>query len=246
MSFRQLNPHISVDCVVFGYGQYGLKVLLVERSMPTGVDIGQGGTDLKLPGGLVYNDELLHEAAQRVLLELTGLENIFLERFDVLDSLDRISNSRDREWLEQTTGMAIDRVISVGYYGLASLDKGETIPRKANARWVSFDQTDKLPFDHSEIIQRAHTLLKDRLITGDLVFRLLPKKFTIKELQQVFQVCTGEKLDSRNFRKKLRSLDFIVPLDEKQARVAHKPARLYKFDKKRFTQFTKVKRFGII
>lgn len=246
MSLRQLNPHISVDCVVFGYGHNGMKVLLVERNMPTLLDTGHSGTDLKLPGSLVYNDELLHDAAKRILLELTGLENIFLERFDVLDSLDRISNSKDREWLEQTTGMAIDRVISVGYYGLASLDNGETIPRKVNARWVTLDQTNKLPFDHSEIIMKAHALLKERLITGDLVFRLLPKKFTIKELQQILQVCTGEKLDSRNFRKKIKNLEFILPLEEKQARVAHKPARLYKFDKKRFTQFIKVKRLGIV
>lgn len=246
MNSRRLNPHISVDCVVFGYGQNGLKVLLVERNLPDGQDIGHHGVDLKLPGSLVYNDELLQEAAQRVLLGLTGLDNIFLEQFDVLDSLDRMSNNKDKEWLEQTTGLAIDRVISVAFYGLVKLETSDSIPRKGTARWVSLELTSHLPFDHSEIIERAYMLLRNRMITEDFAFGLLPRKFSITALQDVFQIFTGSRLDSRNFRKKLKTLDFIVPLDEKQHKVPHKPARLYRFDKKRFLQFKKEKSLGII
>lgn len=246
MHNRRLNPHISVDCVVFGYGRNDLKVLLVERNLSNGQGVDYSRTDLKLPGSLVYNDELLHEAAKRVLLELTGLDNIFLQQFEVLDSLDRMSNSKDKEWLEQSTGLAIDRVISVAFYGLVNLDTSISVARKDNTRWVSLALTSHLPFDHSEIIERAYMLLRNRMITEDFAFGLLPGKFSINELQQVFQVFTDNQLDSRNFRKKLKSLDFIVPLDEKQQMVPHKPARLYRFDKKRFAQFKKEKSSGII
>lgn len=237
----RLSPHISVDCVVFGYNKQHLKVLLVERDLSLTGKTGSLQHDLKLPGSLVYNDELLQDAANRVLRDLTGLENIFLKEFDVLDSLDRISNKRDKEWLEQTTGLAIDRVISVAFYGLVHLENGVAGTKSKQASWVAIDKTDSLPFDHSEIILRAYTLLRNRIINEDIAFGLLPKKFSIAELQQVMQVFMNRSLDSRNFRKKLKSMDYIVPLNEKQLSVAHKPAQLYKFDKRRYQQYRKRK-----
>lgn len=237
--FKNLNPYISVDCVVFGYDSESLKVLLVERDLSSSDLSEKSAHDLKLPGSLVYNDELLVDAAKRVLRDLTGLDNIFLDQFDVLDSLERISNTKDKEWLEHTTGLSIDRVISIAYYSLVTIERDACLGNSDSLRWVPVDQTGSLPFDHSEIISRAYSLLCDRLAIDDIAFGLLPKKFSINELQKVFQVFTGNHIDSRNFRKKLKTMNFIVPLDEKQNSVAHKPARLYKFDKKRFIQFRK-------
>ena len=236
---KSLNPYISVDCVVFGYDSESLKVLLVERELPSSAFLEESTHDFKLPGSLVYNDELLVDAAKRVLKELTGLDNIFLDQFDVLDSLERISNTKDKEWLEHTSGLSIGRVISIAFYSLVSIEKDACLINKSKLRWVPVEQTGSLPFDHSEIIARAYSLLCNRLANDDIAFGLLPKKFSINELQRVFQVFTGTRIDSRNFRKKLKTMNFIVPLDEKQNSVAHKPAQLYKFDKKRFMQFRK-------
>jgi 8-oxo-dGTP diphosphatase len=241
MMESQLNPHISIDCVVFGFSQNGIKVLLVERELDNMNESARPSYDLKLPGSLVYNDELLDDAASRVLKELTGIENIFLERFEVLDSLDRMKNQKDKEWLESTTGLAIDRVISVAYFGLVNLTGEPLSDLSDRTKWVAVELANKLPFDHSKIIHRARELLLHRAGTEPIAFDLLPEKFTIFQLQQVLEVFNGSGIDSRNFRKKLKTLDFIVPLSEKQINVAHKPAQLYKFDKKRFMQFRKQK-----
>ena len=242
----QLNPHISVDCVVFGFSPNGIKVLLVKRELDKLNESPTPSYDLKLPGSLVYNDELLDDAASRVLKELTGIENVFLERFEVLDSLDRMKNQKDKEWLESTTGLTIDRVISVAYFGLVNLADSELNGLSERSKWVTLESANQLPFDHSKIIQRARELLLHRAGTEPIAFDLLPEKFTIFQLQQVLEVFNGSGIDSRNFRKKLKTLDFIVPLAEKQTNVAHKPAQLYKFDKKRFMQFRKQKNASFI
>ncbi len=242
----QLNPHISVDCVVFGFSPNGIKVLLVKRELDKLNESPTPSYDLKLPGSLVYNDELLDDAASRVLKELTGIENVFLERFEVLDSLDRMKNQKDKEWLESTTGLTIDRVISVAYFGLVNLADSELNGLSERSKWVTLESANQLPFDHSKIIHRARELLLHRAGTEPIAFDLLPEKFTIFQLQQVLEVFNGSGIDSRNFRKKLKTLDFIVPLAEKQTNVAHKPAQLYKFDRKRFMQFRKQKNASFI
>ena len=242
----QLNPHISVDCVVFGFSPNGIKVLLVKRELDKLNESPTPSYDLKLPGSLVYNDELLDDAASRVLKELTGIENVFLERFEVLDSLDRMKNQKDKEWLESTTGLTIDRVISVAYFGLVNLADSELNGLSERSKWVTLESANQLPFDHSKIIQRARELLLHSAGTEPIAFDLLPEKFTIFQLQQVLEVFNGSGIDSRNFRKKLKTLDFIVPLAEKQINVAHKPAQLYKFDRKRFIQFRKQKNASFI
>ncbi len=242
----QLNPHISVDCVVFGFSPNGIKVLLVKRELDKLNESPTPSYDLKLPGSLVYNDELLDDAASRVLKELTGIENVFLERFEVLDSLDRMKNQKDKEWLESTTGLTIDRVISVAYFGLVNLADSELNGLSERSKWVTLESAIQLPFDHSKIIQRARELLLHSAGTEPIAFDLLPEKFTIFQLQQVLEVFNGSGIDSRNFRKKLKTLDFIVPLAEKQINVAHKPAQLYKFDRKRFMQFRKQKNASFI
>lgn len=235
----RLNPNISVDCVVFGFDRDCLRVLLVEREIVFHGDTEKTVRDYKLPGSLVYNEELLKDAARRVLHDLTGIGGICLERYDVLDSLERMDNRVDRQWLEQTTGLSIERVVSVAFFGLVNMNDPLVSKVKDGARWMDLDETKQLPFDHSAIIERALAVLQQRLRVDATAFGLLPEKFTIAGLQQVFEVIGGEKLDSRNFRKKLKNLHFIVPLREKQRNVAHKPARLYSFDHKRFLQSRK-------
>ncbi len=236
MKKAALNPHLSVDCVIFGYNDHSLSVLLVDREMPPAEKANSTYKDLKLPGGLIYNDELLIDAAARILEELTTLQGVKLNQFGVLDSLDRLSNEADRKWLEQTTGLTIDRVVSIAYYGIVSMkDLPESIP---SAHWVDINNLDKLPFDHEKIICEALNVLRQHFKKEGLIFDILPEKFTIHQLQSTLAVFYGEKADSRNFRKKIKKMDFIVPLEEKQQNVAHKPAQLYRYDKRRFRQFS--------
>lgn len=236
MTDSRLNPNISIDCVIFGYTEDDLSVLLVERQIKQPNGDTSGTTDLKLPGGLVYNDELLEAAAGRTLQELTTLKDIRLVQFGVLDSLDRMSNEADRIWLEQTTGLSIDRVVSVAFYGVVPL--AEVAENIDFTHWVKLNNIHNLPFDHEKIIRQALEVLRQGLKRDGLVFDILPEKFTISQLQTLLSVFYDETSDSRNFRKKIRKLNFIVPLEEKQTNVAHKPARLYRFDKQLFKQFS--------
>jgi len=233
---NKLNPHLSVDCVIFGVENQQLKVLLVDREFSGQMNGPEDHHRLKLPGGLVYNDELLSDAAVRILQELTGMQKIKLHQFDVLDSLNRMGNEADRIWLEKVTGLSIDRVVSIAYYGIAESYLINSC--NENSHWVELNQTHNLPFDHEEIIQRALTTLRQSLKRDGLIFTYLPEKFTINQLQSLISVFYDEDPDSRNFRKKIKKLDFIVPLNEKQTNVAHKPAQLYRFDPDKFSLFS--------
>jgi 8-oxo-dGTP diphosphatase len=228
-----LNPHLSIDCVIFSYDEKQLKVLLVERDLPG--EKNQSHNDLKLPGGLVYNHELLKDAAARVLKELTCLMDISLVQFDVLDSLDRMHNESDRRWLEITTGLSIDRVVSIAFYGIIHADQAALC--NAQSHWVEMSQIHNLPFDHEDIIRRALAGIRHRLKREGTVFSLLDEKFTINQLQNLIRIFYNEEQDSRNFRKKIKKMDFIVALDEKQSNVAHKPAQLFRFDSNKFKKF---------
>lgn len=176
------------------------------------------------------------DAAQRTVKELTQLQEIKLEQFGVLDSLDRMSNETDRLWLEQTTGLSINRVVSIAFYGVIAL--AELPKSHPSNHWVDIRNIHNLPFDHDKIILQALETLKQGLKRDGLIFDILPEKFTISQLQNLLSIFYAENNDSRNFRKKIRKLDFIVPLEEKQKNVAHKPARLFEFNKDRFKQFS--------
>jgi 8-oxo-dGTP diphosphatase len=230
-----INPHISTDCVIFSHDEKMLKVLLVERD-PGNTPVGEDFHNvLKLPGGLVYNNEILKDAAARILKELTCLQKVPLVQFDVLDSLDRM-HEPDRIWLEKTTGVKIDRVVSIAFYGI--VNGVDSALCNNHSHWVELSQIHNLPFDHEDIIQRALRTIRMSLKKDALLFDILPEKFTIFQLQNLVSVFYGIEFDSRNFRKKIKKMDFIVPLEEKQSMVAHKPARLYRFDRIRFNNFS--------
>jgi 8-oxo-dGTP diphosphatase len=230
---RRLNPHVSVDCVVFGFDSSRLKVLLVER------DYTNPGSkiqlhDRKLPGSLVYEEEELDHAANRVLKELTGLKEIYLEQFKVFDAPDRTKNPTDRIWLEGLTGISIGRIITVAYYSLIPFGRPDhhELKIKKQASWVDMDEIGNLAFDHNDIIRRGLDILRSKVQSEPIALELLPKKFTLRQVQDLYEAILGISLDNRNFRKKIHRVGYFIPLQEKQSKVSHKPARYYRFDKK--------------
>ncbi|MCP4311634.1 MAG: NUDIX hydrolase [Bacteroidetes bacterium] len=227
---RSINPHISVDCVIFGFSTSQLKVLLIQRDFTD--EQGAPVHDLKLPGDFITTREDLDLAAARTLKELTGLQNIFLKPFAVFGKPDRIHKNVDLNWFRETTGTEIQRVVTTAYFALINISESDKdYALKNNASWIDVNQVPKLAFDHREIIDKGLSHLQYALRNEPIGFELLPEKFTIRKLQILYEVILNCKLDNRNFRKKILKAKHLVQLDEKQAGVAHKPAYYYRFDK---------------
>ncbi|MFO7935263.1 MAG: NUDIX domain-containing protein [Bacteroidales bacterium] len=235
---RSINPHISVDCVIFGFSTNQLKVLLIEREYTD--ESGNRQKDHKLPGDFIAPDEHLDRAASRTLEELTGLRQIYLRQFGVFGQPDRISRKIDLDWLLETTGQKINRVVTTAYFALINVSKSNhDSVIKNNARWININHIPSLAFDHREIIRTGLKHLQETLRNEPVGFELLPDKFTIRELQTLYEVILSCKLDNRNFRKKVLATRYLVQLDERQAGVPHKPAYFYRFDKKIYERYKK-------
>ncbi|MCF8277716.1 MAG: NUDIX domain-containing protein [Flavobacteriales bacterium] len=229
-----LNPNVSVDCVIFGFDVQGLKVLLIERDNPDNTE----GKNFQLPGDLIRNDENLDQAANRVLKELTGLNDLFLEQFAAFGDPLRAKRENDLEWLRSVRKDPDARVVTIGYY---SLIKPENFKPSANsfarkAEWIGLNEVPELAFDHNLILESALEALRKKIRVEPIGFELLPKKFTLRQLQSLYEAVLGIEIDKRNFRRKVMSLDFLLHLDEKQQGVAHKPARLFQFNVKAYNQ----------
>ncbi len=225
-----LIPNVSVDCVIFGFDFKQLNVLLIERNMQFENVVYN---DLKLPGDLVGWQEDLYEGATRVLKNLTGLDNIFLKQFFAFGGIERLkSKQRDLVWLRNIDHPE-ERVITVGYYSLINLGK----PRRpdyiirSDARWCPVSEIGELAFDHNAIVNQALDALRNETKSSPIAFELLPVKFTLSQLQKLYEVVIGTTFDKRNFRKKIAQVNYIVPINEKQTNVSHKPARLYMFSR---------------
>jgi len=237
-SGRNINPHISVDCVIFGFSTNQLKVLLIEREF-TG-ESGRQINDHKLPGDFIAINEDLDLAASRTLEELTGLKNIYLQQFEFFGRPDRISNKMDIAWLNTTTGHQIQRVVTAAYYSLINItDTKSEFAIKNKATWIDVKQVPALAFDHGCIISRGLDHLQHALRNEPIGFELLPDKFTIREVQTLYEVILDCSLDNRNFRKKILKSKYIVQLEEKQSGVAHKPAYYYRFDREIYEKHKK-------
>ena len=150
---------------------------------------------------MVYDDEDVDTAAVRVLKELTGLENIFLQQFHVFGSPDRLKNKADLRWLQSTTKMKVNRVVTIAYYSLIKLYK--SLPCEGKVIWKDVMFLPVLAFDHKEIIQQGIEELRRELYNEPIAFELLPKKFTIRQLQILYEIILDKNLDSRNFRKSI-------------------------------------------
>jgi len=228
---RTINPHITVDCIVFGFSTNQLKVLLIEREYLD--ESSNPARDHKLPGDFITINEDLDLAAYRTLEELTGLKHIFLQQFAFLGEPGRISKKTDMEWLNRTTGLEIHRVVTAAYFSLINITESNSeFAIKNNATWIDIKEIPALAFDHRQIIERGLEHLRKALRNEPIGFELLPDKFTIRELQSLYEIILDGKLDNRNFRKKILKSNYLIQLDEKQIGVAHKPAYYYRFDKK--------------
>lgn len=225
------NNHISIDCVVFGFDGAHLRVLLVKRS---GTDAAGEYNDMKLPGSLIYQDEDLDEAANRVLFELTGIKDLPLTQFKAFGSKDRTRNPRDVHWLERAQQAKVERIVTIAYFSLVKLDRAlERIAEKHNAEWVPVDRIGQLAFDHNHIIAIAREAIRREVDNNrSLLFDLLPKKFTASQLRLLTEIIYEKALDVRNFHKKISQMPYVVPLEEREQGVAHRAARYYKFDRK--------------
>jgi 8-oxo-dGTP diphosphatase len=226
------NPHVSVDCVIFGFDGEKLKILLIERNI---TDQNEPYNDKKLPGSIILTNEDLDEAATRVLSELTGLKNIYLSQFKSFGNPNRTKNPRDIFWLENTLQLKIGRIVTVAYVALVKIDRKIQV-KKDNTQACWFDVKDiadmNLAFDHAEIIDKGLEHIRHRMdIEPHLIFELLPRKFTITQLQTLYDTVHQTHSDVRNFRKKVAQWSYVVPLNELEEGVPHRAARLYKYKK---------------
>ncbi len=232
----QLIPYLSVDCVVFGFNSdtQQLNVLVYEREI---FDGKAGNVNLKFPGSIVPMEDDLDDSAQKVLYELTGLKNVCLKQFHAFGNPDRIKFDEEKKWAERHYDVKIERVVTIAYYALIRIDKQN--PEQSRIRdklkWITPDRAENMAFDHSLILKYALAALRKDVLLKDVNgLELLPPKFTLAQLQSLYEAVMGRKLDKRNFRKKISKASYIKPLNEKQQGVAHKPALLFCFDRDEF------------
>jgi 8-oxo-dGTP diphosphatase len=209
----------SIDCLIFGFDAGELKILLIERNEEPFKDW------FALPGYFVKQEESLDDAAERILYELTGLRDLHMKQFHTFGAVKRHPQGR---------------VITVGYYALIRINgQKELRPVSQYARkaiWHSVNDLPKLAFDHSEIFNDGFGKIRRRLNYQPIAFDLLPEKFTLTQLQGLYEAILNKKLDKRNFRKKMLSYGFLKELVEKQKGVSYRAAKLYKFDRRKYSK----------
>ncbi|MCA9169395.1 MAG: NUDIX hydrolase [Planctomycetales bacterium] len=218
--YKFARPALTVDIVVFGLDEEDLKVMLIQRDLPPFA--GQWA----LPGGFVHIDETLDEAARRELAEETGLKDIYLEQLYTFGGVNRDPR---------------DRVVTVAYYALVNLE-GHDVAADTDARnaaWFALSDLPRLVFDHAEILALAHQRLRGKVRYQPIGFELLPERFTLRQLQHVYEVILDRELDKRNFRKKVLAMEIVKETNEIEQDVAHRAARLYRFDKRTYDRLTR-------
>jgi len=231
MAEKILNDYISVDCVVFGYNDKELQVLLVERILTNPETGNIEFTDLTLTGNHLYEDETIEQAAYRILYDLTGFKDVFLEQFKAFAHPDRLKKENDRRWLINNGRDPEKRIVSIGFFSLLATQDVTLEWKGRNVKWVPLSKVGGLAFDHNQIIEEALLALRNKIKHEPIGFELLPEKFSLTEIQHVYEVILETEFDKRNFRKKIARMKYLIPLDEKQKGVAHKPARLYMFSR---------------
>lgn len=213
------RPALATDCVIFGFDGGELKLLLIERENEPFKN------KWALPGGFIFMKETTEAAAKRILLEKAGIKNVFIEQLYTFSELDRDPR---------------ERIVSVSYYALVNKYQYELIAGRdaAKAEWFELSKLPKLAFDHSKIVKMAIQRLKGKVSYQPIGFELLDEKFTLSQLQAVYESILEIEIDKRNFRKKILGMGLLTALDEKEKNVAHKAARFYKFDNKAYKEFT--------
>ncbi|MGB4576949.1 MAG: NUDIX domain-containing protein [Paludibacter sp.] len=220
-------PSISVDCVIFGYTENTLSVLVRSEYVPLDNKIV---VEWKFPGNHVRRDEDINDTATRILKEQTGLDGIYVKQFQVFSSPDRLSRRiQDYEWVKPR--LLDDRVITVGFYSLININSIKNEQLIDVAKWMNVYEVENLMFDHNEIFEEALKKLRYDLIHEPLVFELLPEKFTLTQMQKIYEAIFNTTYDKRNYRRKINKMPYLIPTDEIQIGVSHKPARFYYFDR---------------
>src|SRR6185503_14962328 len=202
-TYQYPRPALTVDCVVFGFDEGELKVLLIQR----GLEPFKG--KWALPGGFVRVEETVDDAARRELAEEAGLKDIFLEQLYTFGEVDRDPR---------------ERVVSVAYFALVKLSAHETkaATDASDARWFPISKVPKLAFDHAEILATALARLKGKVRYEPIGFELLPPRFTLSQLQHLYEAVLETELDKRNFRKKVLGFGLLIPLKERQMTGRHR------------------------
>lgn len=203
---------VSVDCIIFGFDESKLKVLIGRRQM----DPGRG--EWSLYGGFVAADEGIDEAAERTLRNLTGLEHIFMRQVGAFGSVDRDPG---------------ERVISIAYCALINVkDYSEELRMEHGVEWVNANELPRLYSDHNQMVGKAWSLMKQKMRTEPIGFQLLPELFTLTQLQRLYEAVGGEEIDKRNFRKRIKEMDFIEKTDMIDKSGSKRGAYLYRFNDK--------------
>ncbi len=201
------NIAVSVDCVIFGYDNKELKVLLIKSDLEEFTGLWS------LLGDLVRPDEDIERAPYRVLKERTGLDDVFLEQVHTFGNIGRHPSGR---------------VITTAYYSLIDIKHHKLKLTHNELHWHKVDDIKKLAFDHKRILDRSLERLREQVMEHPIIFNLLPEKFSLRELQDLYQAILGFSLDRRNFRKKIANKDWLLDLDEMENDVPHRPGKLYK------------------
>ena len=210
--------YVAVDCIIFGFEADKLKLLLGRRKM----DPGRG--QWSLYGGFVKVDESVDDAAYRVLKDLTGLKQVYMKQVGAFGAVDRDPG---------------ERVVSIAYCALINVrDYDENLLKEHNVEWVNVEDMPQLYSDHNDMVSEALSILRRRIATEPICFNLLPDLFTLTQLQHVYEAIQGEETDKRNFRKKIKSMEFIEKTELIDRKTSKRGAALFRFNKKAYKDET--------
>lgn len=220
-NLRKKLANLSVDCTIFGFQDKKLKILLVKRTNP------YMNSEWALPGDNIFKDESAEEAASRILYEMSGVQNIYLDQVSAFSNVNRIKEQR---------------IVTIAFFALVNIQRHRlkpSIKEAEDAAWFDIHEVPVLPLDHNKILEVSLFKLKRRFRFEPLGYELLPIKFSLRNLQDLYESLYDIQLDNRNFRKKILSLGHLKQLNEKQENVSHRRAMLYQFNQKKYEELKK-------
>ena len=207
---------VSVDCIVFGFDEGELRVLMGKRKM----DPGRG--QWSLYGGFVGANESVNDAARRVLYALTGLKDLYMKQVGAYGDVDRDPGAR---------------VISISYYSMINVaDYDQAQQQEHDVAWVNIEQLPEMYSDHRKMVLKARRMMQEKISHEPIGFNLLPELFTLSQLQQEYEAVNGEEVDKRNFRKRIKEMDFIEKTDQIDKLTSKRGAYLYRFNEKAYKE----------
>ena len=222
-NYYSSNPklYVGIDCIIFGFNEGELNLLLLKRNFEPAMG------EWSLMGGFVQEDESVDDAAKRVLNELTGLEDVYMEQVQAFGAIDRDPG---------------ERVVSIVYYALININEyDKESVQQHNAFWVNINELPALIFDHPQMVEKARKLMQQKASTEPIGFNLLPKLFTLSQLQSLYEAIYGESIDKRNFRKRIAEMDYIEKTDKIDKTGSKRGAALYQFNEKAYRKAPKFK-----